>query len=98
MQVSQLTVFAEVSLLKVYRISELACLTDIVLPKVMNAPVGRMRGMKIIGLTGQGGGRLAKLADVCIRVPETVTYKVQELHLPIYHFLCIAVEKTFFSC
>lgn len=47
MPVSQLTVFAEVSLLKVYRISELACLTDIVLPKVMNAPAGRMRGMKM---------------------------------------------------
>ena len=60
--------------------------------------IAKMRGMKTIGLTGQGGGRLAKLADVCIRVPETVTYKVQELHLPIYHFLCIAVEKTFFSC
>lgn len=47
MPVSQLTVFAEVSLLKVYQISELACLTDIVLPKVMNAPAGRMRGMKM---------------------------------------------------
>lgn len=47
MLVSQLTVFAEVSLLKVCPISELACLTDVVLPKVMNAPVGRMRGMKM---------------------------------------------------
>ena len=47
MSVSQLTVFAEVSLLNVCPISELACLTDVVLPKVMNAPVGRMRGMKM---------------------------------------------------
>lgn len=59
--------------------------------------VARMRGMKIIGMTGEGGGRLAKLADVCIRVPEKETYKIQELHLPIYHFLCIAVEKTYFD-
>jgi len=59
--------------------------------------VAKMRGMKVIGMTGEGGGRLAKLADVCIRAPEKETFKVQELHLPIYHFLCIAVEKTFFE-
>lgn len=47
MPVSQLTVFAEVSLLKVYSISELACLTAIVLPRVMNAALGRMRGMNM---------------------------------------------------
>ena len=59
--------------------------------------VAKMRGMKIIGMTGEGGGRLAKLADVCIKAPEKETYKVQELHLPIYHFICIAVEKSFFD-
>ncbi len=59
--------------------------------------VAKMRGMKIIGMTGEGGGRLAKLADVCIKAKGDCTFKIQELHLPIYHFLCIAVEKTFFD-
>ena len=59
--------------------------------------VAHMRGMKVIGMTGRSGGRLAKYADVCIRVPESETFKVQELHLPVYHALCIMVEYTFFD-
>ena len=58
--------------------------------------VARLRGMKIIGLTGYKGGRLASLADVCIKVPAGETFVVQELHLPVYHALCIMVEKSFF--
>ena len=60
--------------------------------------VAKLKGMKIIGMTGIGGGRLAELADVCIKVPEKETYKVQELHLPVYHALCMMVEATFFAC
>jgi D-sedoheptulose 7-phosphate isomerase len=60
------------------------------------AVVARARGMRVLGLTGAGGGRLARVCDVAIRVPETVTYKVQELHLPIYHALCRALEARFF--
>ena len=60
--------------------------------------VAKIKGMKIIGMTGIGGGRLAELADVCIKVPEKETYKVQELHLPVYHALCMMVEATFFAC
>ncbi len=54
-------------------------------------------GMKVIGLTGQKDSHLAELADVCIRVPETETYKVQELHLPVYHCLCMMLEQYFFG-
>ncbi len=53
-------------------------------------------GMKTVALTGKSGGELAKLADTAIRAPETETYKIQELHLAIYHWLCMAVENEFF--
>ncbi|MBQ6472133.1 MAG: SIS domain-containing protein [Victivallales bacterium] len=59
--------------------------------------VARVRHIKVIGLTGQSGGRLAKMADVCICVPERETFKVQELHLPVYHALCMMVEHSFFA-
>jgi D-sedoheptulose 7-phosphate isomerase len=58
--------------------------------------VARAKGMKTLGLTGQGGGQMRDLCDVCIRVPETETYKVQELHLPVYHTLCRMLEDRFF--
>ena len=61
------------------------------------AVVAKAKGMKVIGLTGKTGGKLAGVADVGIRVNETETYKVQELHLPIYHCLCLMVEKRFFE-
>lgn len=54
-------------------------------------------GLTVIGLTGQGGGKLKTVADICICVPETETFKIQELHLPVYHYLCAAVEARFFS-
>lgn len=57
----------------------------------------KARGAKTIGLTGEGGGRLASLCDVCLKVPERETYRVQELHLPVYHALCIALETTLFA-
>lgn len=58
--------------------------------------VARAKKMKIIGLTGQKGGKLADFADVAIKAPETETYMVQELHLPIYHCLCLMLENKFF--
>lgn len=60
------------------------------------AITAKAKGMKVIGLTGAGGGELAKMADVCICVNERETYKIQELHLPIYHCLCLMVEREFF--
>lgn len=54
-------------------------------------------GIRVIALTGKGGGALAGIADVCIRVPESETYRVQELHLPVYHWLCAETEAEFFA-
>lgn len=61
------------------------------------AKVAKGLGLTVIGLTGKGGGKLSEIADICIRVPETETFKVQELHLPVYHYLCAAVENEFFK-
>lgn len=54
-------------------------------------------GLTVIGLTGAGGGKLATIADICVKVPETETFKIQELHLPVYHYLCAAVEAEFYG-
>lgn len=60
------------------------------------AVTARAKGMKVIGLTGEKESRLSAISDVCIRVPQSETYKVQELHLPIYHCLCLMLEEHFF--
>lgn len=57
----------------------------------------KAKGLKVIGLTGCKENKLMKYADVCIRVPETETYKIQELHLPVYHCLCLMLEEKFFG-
>mgnify|MGYP003676179697 FL=1 len=59
--------------------------------------VARTRGVHTLGLTGQTGGQMAALCDVCIKVPFVSTPQIQERHLPIYHALCIAVEAHFFG-
>ena len=65
---------------------------------VMYAAVtAKAKGLKVVGLTGKTGGKLAKLADVAIIVPEQETYKIQELHLPIYHALCLMLEDKFYA-
>lgn len=61
------------------------------------AVTAKAKGLKVIGLTGQRPCRLAELTDVCIQVPETETYKIQELHLPVYHCLCLMLEDHFFG-
>ncbi len=61
------------------------------------ATVARAKHMKVIGLTGNNRNKLSDFADVCICVPETETYKIQELHLPIYHCLCLMLEEHFFG-
>jgi len=62
------------------------------------AEVARAKGLKVLGLTGEGGGRLADLCDLCLHVPVTRTLEVQELHLPVYHTICLLIEDEFFSC
>lgn len=65
---------------------------------IMNAvAVAKALDIKVIGLTGADGGELARAADVAIRVPESETYKIQELHLPVYHCLCLMLEDRFFG-
>lgn len=65
---------------------------------VVNAvKVAKAIGVKALGLSGKDGGILKSLSDVCICAPESETYKIQELHLPIYHYLCAEVEKHFFG-
>jgi D-sedoheptulose 7-phosphate isomerase len=61
------------------------------------AITAKANGLKVIGLTGQRKNRLMNFADVCICVPEVDTYKVQELHLPVYHCLCMMLEDKFFG-
>lgn len=53
-------------------------------------------GIKTLSLTGKNESKLSDISDVTIRVPETETYKVQELHLPVYHYFCAEVEKEMF--
>ena len=59
--------------------------------------VARAMGISTIGMTGQGGGRMAGLCDVLIAVPAGRTFEIQELHLPVYHCLCAMVEAHFWS-
>lgn len=61
------------------------------------AITAKAKGMRVIGITGTGGGRLSSLADVCIRIPESETYLVQELTLPVYHYICARLEEIFFK-
>lgn len=58
--------------------------------------VAKAKGMKVIGLTGKDGGLLAPRCDAVMVVPLTETYQIQELHLPIYHTLCLMLEERFF--
>ena len=65
---------------------------------VVNAvKVAKSLGIKTIALTGETGGELKQLADVTICAPSTETYKIQEYHLPIYHYLCASVENEIFD-
>ena len=59
--------------------------------------VARAMGIKVIGLTGMNGGELAEVADVAVRVPQTETYLIQEMHLPVYHCWCLMLEDRFFG-
>ena len=59
--------------------------------------IAKMKGIAVIGLTGENGGRLAREADVAIKAPVTQTYRVQEFHLPIYHALCRLIEARYFK-
>lgn len=61
------------------------------------AITAKAKGMKVIGLTGKTGGKLNALADVNMVMPCDETYQIQELHLPVYHALCLMLEEYFFG-
>lgn len=61
------------------------------------ATTAHAKGMKVIGLTGAKNSKLEQMSDVCIKVPQTETYMIQELHLPVYHCLCLMLEERFFG-
>lgn len=61
------------------------------------AEVAKAMEMTVIGLTGATGGRMKDACDICIKVPERETFKIQELHLPVYHALCLEMEKSMFG-
>ena len=60
------------------------------------AMVAKAKNMSVVALLGGSGGELKTLADASVVVPEKETYKVQELHLPVYHCLCAMLEEEFF--
>ena len=57
----------------------------------------KAKGMTVIGLTGETGGKMSSFCDILINVPGRRTAFVQELHLPVYHVLCLMVENHFFG-
>ncbi len=61
------------------------------------AKIAKAIGINVIALTGERESKLSSLADICIRVGDCETYRVQELHLPVYHYLCAAVEDAFYE-
>ncbi len=61
------------------------------------AVTAHAKGMKVIGLTGEKESKLGQMSDTCIKVPQVETYMIQELHLPVYHCLCLMLEDRFFG-
>lgn len=61
------------------------------------AVTAHAKGMKVISLTGTKNSKIEQMSDVCIKVPQTETYMIQELHLPVYHCLCLMLEEEFFG-
>ncbi|KRN97878.1 hypothetical protein IV54_GL001178 [Levilactobacillus paucivorans] len=61
------------------------------------AMVARARGMRSILLTGERNGNISQYVDVVVNVPETETYRIQELHIGVYHCWCLALEDALFK-
>jgi len=67
-------------------------------PNVLaGAKAARKRKARVIGFTGADGGKLAPLADVCLRVPSKITARIQEAHIATAHLLCDMIESAFFG-
>ena len=64
---------------------------------VLAAKAAKTKGLRVLALTGKNDSKLSEMADVTVQVPAHDTYRVQEYHLPVYHYLCAAVEEAFFG-
>ena len=64
---------------------------------VLAAKAAKTKGLRVLALTGENDSKLSELSDVTVQVPAHDTYRVQEYHLPVYHYLCAAVEEEFFG-
>lgn len=60
------------------------------------AQLAKVKGMKVVAMTGARDSALSAVADVTLRAPDTETFKIQEYHLPIYHALCAMLEQELF--
>ena len=60
------------------------------------AITAKAKGLKVVGLTGESGGKIKEFCDITIRVPASSTPEIQELHLPVYHTICKYIEDEFF--
>lgn len=61
------------------------------------ASVAKAMNIKVVSLTGQKDSKLSSISDITIKAPEVETFKIQELHLPIYHAICLEIEEHFFA-
>ena len=61
------------------------------------AKVAKAKGIKVLSFTGKAESKLSEISDVTVRVPKSETFLVQELHLPVYHYLCANIEKAMFK-
>jgi D-sedoheptulose 7-phosphate isomerase len=60
--------------------------------------VAKAQGLAVVGMTGEAGGKLEALCDICLKVPSSNTARIQEAHITIGHILCAQIEKVLFSC
>ncbi len=66
---------------------------------VVNAvEVDKTQGLVTVGMTGESGGKLGDLCDICIKVPSPNTARIQEAHITIGHILCAQIEQVLFPC
>lgn len=64
---------------------------------VQAAKVAKVQGLKVIGITGEGGSCLEQYCDICLKMPSLETYRIQEYTLPLYHALCAMLEERAFG-
>lgn len=64
---------------------------------VYAAQAAKAAGIKSVAITGEKESKLSKICDICIRLPEAETFKIQELTSPVYHCLAAMIEEKFFE-